>query len=115
MTQPIAICFFDLQKAFDTVQYPLLLKRVFDCGINGKAWRILNSWYTKPKCKIEVKGMLSSSITVECGVLQGSVLSPKLFLMHVHGNVYPLERDGLSFRNAVYSLETLFEASLIIS
>ena len=39
------VCFFDLQKAFDMVQYPLLLKFVFDCGINGKAWRLLNSWY----------------------------------------------------------------------
>ena len=75
------VCFFDLQKAFDTVQYPLLLKRVFDCGINGKAWRLLNSWYTKPKCKIQVNGMLSSTITLERGVLQGSVLSPTLFLM----------------------------------
>ena len=75
------ICFFDLQKAFDTVQYPLLLKRVFERGINGKAWRILNSWYTKPKCKIRVNGMLSSTITLERGVLQGSVLSPTLFLM----------------------------------
>ena len=72
------ICFFDLQKAFNTVKYPLLyFKRAFNCDIDGKAcnWRLLNSWYTKPKCKIQVNKKLSSSITLERGILQGSVLS----------------------------------------
>ena len=89
------ICFFDLQKAFDTVQYPLLLKRAFDCGINGKAWRLLNSWYTKPKCKIQVNKKLSSSITLERGVLQGSVLSPTLFLMIMDPLLKELERRSV--------------------
>ena len=85
------VCFFDLQKAFDTVQYPLLLRRMFDCGINGKARRLLNSWYTKPKCKIQVNGMLFSTITLERGVLQGSVLSPTLFLMVMDSLLRELE------------------------
>ena len=89
------ICFFDLQKAFDTVQYPLLLKRAFDCGINGKAWRLLNSWYTKPKCKIQVNKKLSSSITLERGVLQGSVLSPTLFLMIMDPLLKEFERRSV--------------------
>ena len=30
------LCLFDLQKAFDTIQYPLLLKCLYDCGISPK-------------------------------------------------------------------------------
>ena len=31
------MCFYDLQKAFDSVQYPVLLKRLYEAGIDGKA------------------------------------------------------------------------------
>ena len=27
---------YDLQKAFDTVEYPMLLKRLYKAGVNGK-------------------------------------------------------------------------------
>ena len=81
--------FFDLKKAFGTVQYPLLLKCVFDCGINDKAWRILNSWYTKPKCKIQVNGMLSSTIT------ESYRASPTLFLLVIDPLLRKLERRSV--------------------
>ena len=41
----VHMCLYDLQKAFDSVEYPVLLERLFDAGVNGKTWRILNSWY----------------------------------------------------------------------
>ena len=40
------MCLYDLQKAFDSVEFPVLLKRLFDAGVNSKTWRILRSWYT---------------------------------------------------------------------
>ena len=36
-------------KAFDSVQYPVPLQRLYDVGINGRVWRLLKSWYTSPK------------------------------------------------------------------
>ena len=61
------LCFYNLQRAFDSVQYPILFKHLYDAGINGKTWRI--------------NGSLSSKFKIERGVLQGSVLSPVLFLL----------------------------------
>ena len=29
---------YDLQKAFDTVEYPMLLKRLYKAGVNGKIY-----------------------------------------------------------------------------
>lgn len=64
----------------DTVQQlHNCLKCLFDCGINGKVWRLLNSAGTPNQ--IQVNGMLSSAITLECGILQGSVISATLFLL----------------------------------
>ena len=43
------MCFYDLQKAFDSVEFPVLLKRLFDVGVNSKTWYMLYSWYVNFK------------------------------------------------------------------
>ena len=30
------LCFYDVEKAFDSIELPVLLKRLFEIGINGK-------------------------------------------------------------------------------
>ena len=32
----VYMCLYDLQKAFDLIEYPVLLKRLYDLGVNGK-------------------------------------------------------------------------------
>ena len=39
------MCLYDLQKALDSVEYPVLLKRLYEVGVNGKCWRLIKSWY----------------------------------------------------------------------
>ena len=75
------MCFYDLQKAFDSIHYSVLLKRLYEAGVDGRVWRLLRSWYASPKSMVRVDGSLSSMFTLEHGVLQGSVLSPVLFLL----------------------------------
>ena len=89
------LCFYDLQKAFDSVQYPILLKRLYDAGINGRTWRLIKAWYSHPKCKVKVDGQLSTAFTIERGVLQGSVLSPVLFLLVMDPLLRELEESKL--------------------
>ena len=36
----VYMCLYDLQKAFDSVEYPVLLERLFEAGINGKMWSL---------------------------------------------------------------------------
>ena len=75
------MCLYVLQQAFDFVEYPVLLEKLFDVGVNGKMWRLLKNWYNGGSCKVKLDGMLSHSFLVERGVKQGSVLSPALFLL----------------------------------
>jgi hypothetical protein len=72
--EKVYMCFYDLQKAFDSVHYSVLLKRLYEAGVDGRAWRLLRSWYASPKSMVRVDGSLSSMFTLERGVLQGSVL-----------------------------------------
>ena len=98
------MCFYDLQKAFDSVQYPVLLNRLYEAGVDGKAWRLIKSWYNHPKCRVRINGQLSSAFTLEQGVLQGSVLSPILFLLVMDPLLKCLECSGLgSFISDTYA------------
>ena len=94
-SEKVYVCFYDLQKAFDSVQYPVLLRRLYDTGINGRAWRLLKSWYTSPKGMVRVNGSLSTMFTLERGVLQGSVLSPVLFSLIMDPLLQSIQSKGL--------------------
>ena len=73
----VYMCLYDLHlKAYDSVEYSILLRRLYEAGINSKCWRIIKAWYHQPMCKVKVDGKTSSSFVIERGVRQGSVLSP---------------------------------------
>ena len=40
----VYMCPYDLQKAFFSVEYPVLLERLFHAGVNAKMWRLLENW-----------------------------------------------------------------------
>ena len=77
----VYMCLYDLQKAFDSVEFPVLLRRLFNVGVNSKTWRILNSWYTNFQTSVRLGKHVSPSFTLGRGVRQGSILSPSLFLL----------------------------------
>ena len=89
------MCLYDLQKAFDSVQYPILFKRLYEAGVNGKSWRLMCSWYNQPRSRVKVNGKLPPMFTIESGVLQGSVLSPVLFLLVMDPLLHTLENSNL--------------------
>ena len=74
------LCFYDIEKAFDSVELPILLRQLHTIGINGKLWRLLKHWYSTSSARVRVNGHISNSFNISRGVKQGSVLSPTLFL-----------------------------------
>ena len=89
------MCLYDLQKAFDSVEYPILLQRLFDVGVNGKCWRLIRSFYKNTTCRVRVGEGLSTSYVLERGVKQGSILSPALFLLVMDPLLSLLENSGV--------------------
>ena len=79
----IILLLLDLSAAFDTVDHKILLQRL-SCsfGINGKALRWLKSYLENRKQVVNVKGATSCSKDLRCGVPQGSVLGPILYVLY---------------------------------
>ena len=43
------MCLYDTQKTFDSVEYPVLLHRLYNVGVNGKMWILIKNWYEGAK------------------------------------------------------------------
>ena len=67
----IHMCLYDLQKAFDSVEFPVVLHRLFSVGVNGKLWRIIRSWYQGGLCSVTLNDGCSNTFTILRGVRQG--------------------------------------------
>jgi hypothetical protein len=73
----------DLSAAFDTIDHGILLSRLqHDFGINGTVLRWFESYLTDRIQAVIVDGHLSAPVAVTCGVPQGSVLGPILFVLY---------------------------------
>ena len=77
--------FIDLSKAFDTVDHDILLKKLEYYGTKGNAKKWFESYLQNRKqCIIYNGNNITSFCTITCGVPQGSILGPLLFLIYVN-------------------------------
>ena len=69
----------DVEKAFDNIQHPFMIKTLQKAGIEGKYLNIIKDIYDKPTANFILSGEKLKAFHLKSGTRQGCPLSPLLF------------------------------------
>ena len=76
--------FLDIAKAFDTVNHRYLLRKLEYYGFRGRTLMWMESYLTNRQQYVNIRGHNSEMYKVECGIPQGAVLAPILFILFMN-------------------------------
>ena len=90
LTGMIAI---DLQKAFDTIDHEILLSKMPLLGFSNNAIEWFRSYLSNNSFQVSLNSYMSSAGKIFCGVPQGSIFAPLLFLLYIKDMPQAVETD----------------------
>ena len=82
--QMMGATFIDLKKAFDLVDHDCLLHKVEHYGIRGQSLDWFQNYLTNRTQKVSYANEISTSLILDFGIPQGSVLGPLLFVLYMN-------------------------------
>ena len=110
--------FMDLSKAFDTLDHKILLDKLNYYGIRGVALDWFCNYLSNRRQFVNIDGTSSGQLPISCGVPQGSILGPLLFLIYVN-DLATVSKHAITIlfaddTNLIYKASTYDELKLII-
>ena len=101
----VHMAFFDISKAYDTVDRDLLWRRMAALGFGGQFLGTLKSIYSGDSVQCEVNGLKTRPVFLRRGLRQGCSLSPMLFNIYISalGNDLTVSDEGFQVGNICVS------------
>ena len=87
----------DLQKGFDTIDHKILIEKMKCMGFSNDVIKWFESYLSKRMFSVHVEKSFSDKALISCGVPQGSILGPLLFLLYVNDMVQAVNCDLLLY------------------
>ena len=109
--------FIDLAKAFDTVDHKILLRKKEIYGVIRITLKLFENYLTNRKQYIQISNTKNTDLKdAVCGVPQGSILGPLLFLIYINDLQYAsnllepiMFADDTNLFYAEENMKTLFD------
>ena len=104
----------DLQKSFDTINHEIFLDKLYAIDFSEKTIPWFKSYLSDRAFKVSINNNFSYLSKISCGVLEGYILGPLLFLLYVnhiphtvHSDLFLYADDsGLTFQHkGVHTIE----------
>lgn len=105
--------FIDIKKAFDSVNHEFLLKKLEILGVRGPANNWFRDYLRNRKQSTIFRNDKSEEQPLNCGVPQGSILGPLLFLVYINDMpgvtrlLTTLFADDTTYQNSSNSIHEL--------
>ena len=74
----------DLRKAFDTVNFDILLDKLYYYGVTGNSLKLCKSYLSNRHQCVSIEGKVSDFENITLGVPQGSILGPLMFIIYIN-------------------------------
>ena len=88
--------YLDFVKAFDSINHAILLAKLENMGVSKKIFLWIKSYLGKRNIRTKLNNNISSSKELLCGVPQGSILGPTLFLCYINDLATSIKRMGVN-------------------
>jgi len=79
-----SIIYIDFSKAFDVVQHDKLFVKLKAYGVQGTLLQWIMNLFACRKIQTRINDLLSDVCSLLCGVIQGSVIGPLMFLVYIN-------------------------------
>lgn len=80
----VGVVMLDLQKAFDTVNHEILMNKLSKYNISQECIQWFGSYLSNRNHVTSINGVTSDSLPSICGIPQGSILGPLLFILYIN-------------------------------